>query len=130
MIEKLSDFDEFCSVFGLKCDNSKYQVSSQSNHFWAWFWLPIRQFKRSQSVTWSNNLLLYKFSPHKNGFPIGYDIKKFILLLASELEAAATAKRAIRGKKYFGWLTYSMKGLIDLSFKKIGDFEFGRLFVT
>ena len=58
------------------------------------------------------------------------DIKKFILLLASEFEAAATAKPAIRGQKYFGWLTYSMKGLIDISFREIGDFEFGQLFVT
>ena len=43
---------------------------------------------------------------------------------------AATAKPAIRGQKYFGWLTYSMVGLIDISFKKIGDFEFQSLFVT
>ena len=43
---------------------------------------------------------------------------------------AATAKRAIRGQKYFVWLTYSMVGLIDKSFKKIGDFEFPSLFVT
>ena len=73
---------------------------------------------------------MHKFSPRENGFRIGHDIKKFILLVASEFEAAATAKRAIRGQKYFGWLTYSMIGLIDISFKKIGDFEFGRLFVT
>ena len=49
----------------------------------------------------------------------------FILLVASEFKMAATAKPAIRGQKYFAWLTYSMIGLIDISFKKIGDFEFG-----
>ena len=54
----------------------------------------------------------------------------FILLVASEFKMAATAKPVIRGQKYFGWLTYSMVGLIDISFKKIGDFEFGRRFVT
>ena len=54
----------------------------------------------------------------------------FILLVASEFKMAATAKPAIRGQKYFGWLTYSMVGLIDISFEEIGDFEFGRLFVT
>ena len=54
----------------------------------------------------------------------------FILLVASEFKMAATAERAIRGQKYFAWLTYSMVGLIDISFKKIGDFEFQSLFVT
>ena len=54
----------------------------------------------------------------------------FILLVASKIKMAATAKRAIGGRKYFGWLTYSMVGLIDISFEEIGDFEFGRLFVT
>ena len=53
-----------------------------------------------------------------------------ILLVASEFKMAATAKRAIRGQKYFAWLTYSMVGLIDISFKKIGDFEFQSFFVT
>ena len=43
---------------------------------------------------------------------------------------AATAKRAIRNRKYFRWLTYSMVGLTDISFEEIGDFQFGRLFVT
>ena len=71
MIEKLSDFDKIWCVFGLKYDDSKYQVSSKSDHFWAWFWLPIGQFVRSQSVTWWNNLLLHKFSPRENGFSIG-----------------------------------------------------------
>ena len=130
MIEKLSDFDKNWCVFGLKCDDSKYQVSSNSDHFWALFWLPIGQFVRYQSVTRRTNLLLHKFSPRENGFPIGHDTKKFTLLLASKFDAAATAKPAIRGQKYFGWLTNSMIGLIDISFKKIGDFEFGRLFVT
>ena len=50
---------------------------------------------------------------------------KFILLVTSDFKMAATAKPAIRGQKYFGWLTYSMVWLIDISFKKIGDFEFG-----
>ena len=54
----------------------------------------------------------------------------FILLVASKIKMAATVKRAIGGQKYFGWLTYSMVGLIDISFEEIGDFEFGRLFVT
>ena len=54
----------------------------------------------------------------------------FILLVASEFKMAATAKPAIRGQKYFAWLTFSMIGLIDISFKKIGDFEFHALFVT
>ena len=54
----------------------------------------------------------------------------FILLVASEIKMAATAKRAIRGQKYLTWLTYSMVGLIDISFKKIGDFEFRQGFVT
>ena len=54
----------------------------------------------------------------------------FILLVASKIKMAATAKRAIGGRKYFGWLTYSMVGLIDISFEEIGDFEFGQLFVT
>ena len=54
----------------------------------------------------------------------------FILLVASEFKMAATAKQATGGQKYFAWLTYSMIGLIDISFKKISDFEFGRLFVT
>ena len=53
-----------------------------------------------------------------------------VLLVASKIKMAATAKRAIGGRKYFGWLTYSMVGLIDISFEEIGDFEFGRLFVT
>ena len=57
-------------------------------------------------------------------------LKKFILLVNSEFKMAAMAKPAIRGQKYFGWLTYSMVGLIDMSFKKIGDFQFGSLFVT
>ena len=57
-------------------------------------------------------------------------LKKFILLVNSEFKMAATAKPAIRGQKYFGWLTYSMIGLSDISFKKIGDFEFPPLFVT
>ena len=73
---------------------------------------------------------MHKFSPRENGFLIGHDIKKLILLLASEFEAAAMAKPVIRGQKFFGWFTYSMKVLIDISFKEIGDFEFGRLFVT
>ena len=50
---------------------------------------------------------------------------EFILLVASEFEVATMPKPAIRGQKYFGWLTYSMLGLIDISFMKIGDFEFG-----
>ena len=50
---------------------------------------------------------------------------KFILLVASDFKMAATTKPAIRGQKYFGWVTFSMIGLIDISFKKIGDFEFG-----
>ena len=49
----------------------------------------------------------------------------FILLVVSNFKMAATAKPAIRGSKYFGWLTYSMIGLIDISLKKIGNFEFG-----
>ena len=53
-----------------------------------------------------------------------------VLLVASKIKMAATAKRAIGGRKYFGWLTYSMVGLIDISFEEIGDFQFGRLFVT
>ena len=57
-------------------------------------------------------------------------LKKYISLVNSEFKMAATAKPAIRGQKYFGWLTYSMVGLIDISFKKIGDFQFGSLFVT
>ena len=48
-----------------------------------------------------------------------------ILLMVSDFKMAATAEPAIRGQKYFGWLTFSTKGLIDISFKKIGDFEFG-----
>ena len=52
------------------------------------------------------------------------------VLVASDFKMAATAKPAIRGQKYFGWLTYSMVGLIDISFKKIGDLQFGSLFVT
>ena len=54
----------------------------------------------------------------------------FILLVVSNFKMAATAKPAIRGQKYFGWLTYSMIGLNDISFEKIGDFEFHPLFVT
>ena len=50
---------------------------------------------------------------------------KFILLVTSDFKMAATAKLAIRGQKYFRWVTFSMIGLIDISFKKIGDFEFG-----
>ena len=50
--------------------------------------------------------------------------------VTSEFKMAATAKLAIRGQKYFAWLTYSTIGLIDISFKKIGDFEFHRIFVT
>ena len=53
-----------------------------------------------------------------------------VLLVASKIKMAATAKRAIGGQKYFGWLTYSMIGLNDISFEKIGDFEFHQLFVT
>ena len=49
----------------------------------------------------------------------------FILLVALKIKMAAMAKRAIGGRKYFGWLTYSMVGLIDISFEEIGDFEFG-----
>ena len=49
----------------------------------------------------------------------------FILLVASKIKMAATAKRAIGGQKYFAWLTYSMIGLNDISFEKIGNFEFG-----
>ena len=55
---------------------------------------------------------------------------KFILLVASDFKMAATAKPAIGGQKYFGWLSFSMKGLIAISFKKIGDFQFHSLFVT
>ena len=55
---------------------------------------------------------------------------KFILLVASDFKMAATAKPAIGGQKYFGWLSFSMKGLIAISFKKIGDFQFRSLFVT
>ena len=50
---------------------------------------------------------------------------KFILLVTSDFKMVATAKPAIRGQKYFGWVTFSMIGLTDISFKKIGDFEFG-----
>ena len=53
-----------------------------------------------------------------------------VLLVASKIKMAATAKWAIGCRKYFGWLTYSMVGLIDISFEKIGDFEFGWLFVA
>ena len=53
-----------------------------------------------------------------------------VLLVASKIKMAATAKRAIRGQTYFGWLTYSMIRLNDISFEKIGDFEFRQLFVT
>ena len=53
-----------------------------------------------------------------------------VLLVASKIKMAATAKRAIRGQKYFGWFTYSMIGLNDISFEKIGNFEFHQLFVT
>ena len=52
-------------------------------------------------------------------------LKTFILLVNSDFKMAATAEPAIRGQKYFGWVTFSMIGLIDISFKKIGDFEFG-----
>ena len=34
---------------------------------------------------------------------------KFILLVASDFKMAATTKPAIRGQKYFGWVTFSMK---------------------
>ena len=53
-----------------------------------------------------------------------------VLLVASKIKMAATAKRAIRGQKYFQWLTYFMIGLNDISFERIGDFEFHQLFVT
>ena len=53
----------------------------------------------------------------------------FILLVISNFKMATTAKPAIRGQKYFGWVTFSMIGLIDINFKKIGDFEFHSLFV-
>ena len=75
--------------------------------------------------------ILIFFSLSKNIYMLGIlkksevALKKFILLVNSEFKMAATAKPAIRGQKYFGWLTYSMVGLIDMSFKKIGDFEFG-----
>ena len=52
-------------------------------------------------------------------------LNKFILLVASDFKMAATAEPAIRGQKYFGWATFSMIGLIAISFKKIGNFEFG-----
>ena len=55
---------------------------------------------------------------------------KFILLVASDFKMAAIAEPAIRGQKYFGWLSFFMKGLIAISFKKIGDFQFHSLFVT
>ena len=55
---------------------------------------------------------------------------KFILLVASDFKMAATAEPAIGGQKYFGWVSFSMKGLIAISFKKIGDFQFHSLFVT
>ena len=123
--QKLSDHNKILSVFGLKCADSKYQVSSKSDHFWAIF--------LSGSASWGRlcpEILTY-LSFCKNIYMLGIFKKsevaqgKLILLVVLDFKMAAIAKPAIRGQKYFGWVTFCMIGLIDISFKKIDDFEFG-----
>jgi len=128
--EKLSDFNKIWCDFDLKCADSKYQVSSKSDHFWAlsWSWNP--QFWTYQPNFWICFITNIKIKLHKVMLQSKVAQTMFILLVASEFKMATTAELANGGQKYFTWLTCSMIGWIDISFKIIGDFEFRRLFVT
>ena len=140
---------QFFSYLGQNLLIKSGQISTKFSGFLVWsVMIPNTKFHQNRTIfgpyfgsQWVSlcgpNLKLGKityfcisFHHAKTVFESVITLIVFILLAASEFEVAATPKPAIRGQKYFGWLTYSMLGLIDISFKKIGDFEFGWLFVT
>ena len=54
-IKKKSDFNKTWCVFGLKCADLKYQVSSKSNHFSALFWSWIA----NERYSYPENLIFF-----------------------------------------------------------------------
>jgi hypothetical protein len=101
-------------------------LGEKSGFFRSW----IAHFTPPSPYLWIHYIADIKSKLRKVTLKSEVALDMFILLVASKIKMAATAKRAIGGQKYFGWLTYSMIGLNDISFEKIGDFEFHQLFVT